>query len=105
MMSVDDYGDYTRLLIGKIIRDNNGSAWIGKFNTEPLQPVLTRIGEDYNVKNYEADFILKEYDETLVRLLAIRRIQPYDGTKQDSKILGAIYDRMLEIGGMHLYWR
>jgi hypothetical protein len=48
--------------------------------------------------------VLPAYDAELERMIVERDRTPYTGTGDDSKLVGAIFERIEQLGGHGLFW-
>lgn len=101
-----DLNESNRRLI-RTMHDAYGQAWLGKINLYTDQDRI-RIMWQYDpailVCNFEAGFVVPQYDAELERLVQERDRADYEGTSKDAERLEVIMNRLHEIGGHHLIW-
>lgn len=98
--------DRSRLLI-QAYKNDHGSAWLGHVNLYREQegrPIIWECPDPTGAHVYGASFVLPAYDEELKRMIVARSLTPYTGTADDSKLVGAIFDRIEQLGGHGLFW-
>ena len=98
--------DRSRLLI-QAYRNEHGTAWLGRINLykeQEGQPVIWECAEAGVAEVYGASFVLPAYDAELERMIVERDRTPYTGTADDSKLVGAIFERIEQLGGHALFW-
>ncbi len=96
----------SQLLVQAYINERD-AAWLGRVNLNREQegrPVIWECGDPTGAHVYGASFVLPAYDEELKRLIVSRSLTPYTGTEDDSKLVGAIFDRVEQLGGNPLLW-
>lgn len=102
-----DLNDASRAVIAAMHAEH-GTAWLGKINLYDKErhgghPIMWQWTGKL-VYNFGASFVAPAYDAELVRLISERDNAVYTGTADDAKRIEAIYQRMTEIGGIHLHW-
>jgi hypothetical protein len=125
---VNSLNDHQRDLIGAM-RDAHGHCWLGHINLHNCRCghgwtehaawkgacgncACSAFAEDRPlwpwdgglVYNFGGAFVIPDYDATLERLILERADAPYTGTRADSVRVTAIMDRILALGGHHLFW-
>lgn len=98
--------DRSRLLI-QSYRNEHGTAWLGRINLykeQEGQPVIWECADAEVAEVYGASFVLPAYDEELERMIVERDRTPYTGTADDSILVGAIFERIEQLGGYALFW-
>ena len=82
----------------------HGEAWLGRVNLYGDDSGELHKWEGGEVYNFGADFVLPCYDAEVERLVRERAEAPYTGTADDGKRVDAIFARIGEVGGSHLFW-
>jgi hypothetical protein len=98
--------DRSRLLI-QSYRNDHGTAWLGRVNLykeQEGQPIIWECADAEVAEVYGASFVLPAYDAELERMIVERDRTPYTGTADDSKLVGAIFERIEQLGGHVLFW-
>lgn len=85
-------------------RRKHGQAWLGNINSHPQTPPNYTKYEKGLVRNFEFVFIIPFPDQQLYNLIEVRNRATYTGTKQDAQLLDPVFDRIDQIGGIHLVW-
>jgi hypothetical protein len=92
--------------------EQHGEAWVGKINLYDADRAKnggTRDGimclwNGEPVLNFEYAFVAPRFDEQLVQLIFDRDVGPYTSSSDDYAKITAIFERLTEIGGVHLFW-
>ena len=101
-----ELNDKTRQLI-KAFNDQHGQAWLGQVNLYGKdRGKKEAILKKYNgfVYNFEASFIVPQYDQKLVDMIFSRDTTPYTTATDDYKLITEIMDYIESIGGLNLHW-
>ena len=111
--------DISRDKADAMYRENNRVCYLGKINLygnerkkefklvkytpEKKHETLTEDERSF-IYNFEFAFCLPVYDAELERMINDRDNAPYNGTSQDSVLVGKIMDRITVLKGVNLFW-
>ncbi len=96
---------YSRSII-RAFRREHGSAWLGNVNLygdARGKPMLKEYKRGM-VYNFQCSFIIPEYNQELEQLILDRDNAPSTGTKDDCKLIDAIFDKIEALNGLSLHW-
>ena len=91
----------------KKMHEHYGECWIGKINKhkeDEDKPAIYKHDPLVLVCNFEADFVLPQFDQTLVDLLTERWNAPYTNANDDYVRILKINERIEKVQGVHLIW-
>jgi hypothetical protein len=103
----NDLNDACRSLVAAIAAEH-GEAWLGLINLygekrHGASPYIWKW-DGSTVLNFSCAFVLPRHDVELERLIRERDDAEYTGTSADAVRVDAIFKRLEEAGGHHLFW-
>lgn len=85
----------------------HGGAWLGNVNLYKERKIEDSFkvwdGKE-QIYNYEFSFALPQYSKEVYELVIARKNTHYEGTAKDAILVGAIHEKISELGGVYLFW-
>ena len=103
----DEWNDAQRTKIAAFAAEHDNRCMLGNINLHGEtghRLVMWNCYPGDNVYNFGCAFAVPWYDKILRDLIVTRDQAQYTGTSQDIKLIDAIFERIVELGGITLLW-